>query len=151
MSQQPEMIGTQNKVVVDYWQAKWAEAHEEILARQRLIQTLRDKLRWSEARVARLEEAIRIVLADDETGPGGWGPDVTMAQVLTDAMAEGQPEGIGHLVCPTCKQRLSYCDWPAIKVEGQEETVEVIWAPHICTDNVSVFHMPRAVLDGASR
>lgn len=46
MSFAPEMIGTQNKVVVDYWIAKYEEAHEEIIVRQRLIQTLQDKNRW---------------------------------------------------------------------------------------------------------
>lgn len=42
----PEMIGTQNKVVVDYWKSKYEDAHEEVLLRQVQIQDLLDKGRW---------------------------------------------------------------------------------------------------------
>lgn len=37
-------------------------------------------------RVRILREAIQKVLDDEETGEGGWGPDVTMAAVLKEAM-----------------------------------------------------------------
>ncbi len=39
--------------------------------------------------VERLRKAIQTVLDDNETGAGGWGPDVTMAEVLRVAM-EGE-------------------------------------------------------------
>lgn len=35
----------------------------------------------------KLAEAITTVLDDEETGAGGWGPDVTMAGVLRQALA----------------------------------------------------------------
>ena len=41
------------------------------------------------AEVERLRKAIQTVLDDNETGAGGWGPDVTMAEVLRAAM-EGE-------------------------------------------------------------
>ena len=37
-------------------------------------------------RLAALRTAVQRVLDDDETGAGGWGPDVTMAAVLREAM-----------------------------------------------------------------
>jgi len=40
----------------------------------------------ADARVAELEAAIRAVLADEESGAGGWGPDVTMVNRLRDAL-----------------------------------------------------------------
>lgn len=44
----------------------------------------RDSLR---ALCDKLAEAITTVLEDEETGAGGWGPDVTMAGVLRQALA----------------------------------------------------------------
>lgn len=41
---------------------------------------------WLHARVLELEAAIRRVLEDEESRPGGWGPDVTMVAVLRDAL-----------------------------------------------------------------
>jgi hypothetical protein len=37
-------------------------------------------------KLAVLRGAVQLVLDDDETGAGGWGPDVTMAEVLRTAM-----------------------------------------------------------------
>ena len=37
-------------------------------------------------RVAELEAVIREVLADEETGEGGWGPDITMALRLKEVL-----------------------------------------------------------------
>ncbi len=38
----------------------------------------------------RLRAAIQTVLDDNETGAGGWGPDVTMAAVLRAALEGGE-------------------------------------------------------------
>ena len=43
-------------------------------------------------RIALLRAAIKTVLDDNETGAGGWGPDVTMAAVLEEAMDATSPE-----------------------------------------------------------
>jgi Flp pilus assembly CpaE family ATPase len=51
------------------------------------LRSERDSLR---AEVERLRKAIQTVLDDDETGAGGWGPDITMAAVLKAAM-DGEP------------------------------------------------------------
>ena len=47
----------------------------------------RDTLR---AEVERLRKAIQTVLDDNETGAGGWGPDITMAAILKAAL-DGEP------------------------------------------------------------
>jgi hypothetical protein len=37
-------------------------------------------------KLAILREAVQEVLDDEESRPGGWGPDVTMVAVLQEAM-----------------------------------------------------------------
>lgn len=46
-----------------------------------------DRAETAESRNNRLREAIETVLADNESQPGGWGPDVTMQAVLRNALA----------------------------------------------------------------
>lgn len=41
------------------------------------------------AEIERLRKAIQTVLDDDETGAGGWGPDITMAAILKAALEAG--------------------------------------------------------------
>ncbi len=43
------------------------------------------------ARLATLRTAVQQVLDDEESGDGGWGPDVTMVTVLQDAMRDTEP------------------------------------------------------------
>lgn len=40
------------------------------------------------ARASQMEAAIKTVLADEESGAGGWGPDVTMVALLREAVGE---------------------------------------------------------------
>lgn len=39
-------------------------------------------------RASRMETAIKTVLADEESGAGGWGPDVTMVAILREALGQ---------------------------------------------------------------
>lgn len=43
-------------------------------------------------RVNHLQQAIRHVITDDESRPGGWGPDVTMLQFLKQSLRESEEE-----------------------------------------------------------
>ena len=40
----------------------------------------------AERKLALLREAVQRVLDDEESGDGGWGPDITMVTVLREAM-----------------------------------------------------------------
>lgn len=43
------------------------------------------------AKLAALRAAVQAVLDDEESRPGGWGPDITMVGVLREAMEATGP------------------------------------------------------------
>lgn len=59
---------------------------DEALARAALAGAAPHIAAAERERVAILRAAIQEVLDDDETGAGGWGPDITMVAVLKQAM-----------------------------------------------------------------
>lgn len=63
------------------------EAEVERLGRERLTRSTD-----AAAKLAILREAVQRVLDDGESQhPGGWGPDVTMVEVLREAMEATAP------------------------------------------------------------
>jgi hypothetical protein len=48
-----------------------------------------------QVKLAALRTAVQRVLDDEESGEGGWGPDITMVAVLREAMEASAPDGTG--------------------------------------------------------
>ncbi len=71
----------------DHWakEYKTLELAGDELVKQR--DALRVELDKAKADVAKLRAAIETVLRDDESAPGGWGPDVTCQTILREALA----------------------------------------------------------------